>query len=59
MEEILKELMNNRCGSMLYDASRCSKKGGCDGHCPYFQEALCKLNAAAYIDMCNIKSQLK
>ena len=58
MEEILKELMNEKCKAMLNNKSRCFKKKACDGQCGYFQNALCKLNTVAYIDMCNIKNQL-
>jgi hypothetical protein len=37
----LKELMNKKCVAMVAeDNSICKKKGGCDGHCPYFVEAL-------------------
>lgn len=59
MEEILKELMTEKCKAMLNDKSRCFKKHACDGQCAHFQNTLCKLNTVAYIDMCNIKSQLK
>ena len=59
MEEILIELMNEKCKAMLNNKSRCFKKKACDGQCGYFQNALCKLNTTAYIDMCNIKNQLK
>lgn len=37
----LKGLMNNKCISMVGDDnSICKKKGGCDGHCPYFINTL-------------------
>lgn len=38
---ILKKLMNSKCVAMVgVDNSICKKKGGCDGHCPYFVDAL-------------------
>lgn len=58
MGEILKELMNEKCKAMLNNKSRCFKKKACDVQCGYFQNALCKLNTAAFIDMCNIKNKL-
>ena len=58
MEEILKELMRSKCKAMYNDRSRCFRKKACDGQCGEFQNALYKLNATEYIDMCNIKSQL-
>lgn len=41
---ILKELMNNKCIAMIGENnSICKKKGGCDGHCPYFIESQNKM----------------
>ena len=56
MEEILKELMNEKCKAMLNNKSRCFKKKACDGQCGYFQDALTKLeqeslNAVKFVRM--------